>query len=158
MNSELATLLKQGFARMRKQGFIVACITLCLAAFMTSLCWLDPEIATYSILMKILYGLVTGFFFAVGGLMIYTVTQKTQLQENELLQALQHNPQAIQKAYHYRVVSKATNTGSANPVGSQHYVRIEYTGGKMVQLSFPYNQIASVLDLIYRAAPHSRLT
>ena len=157
MNTELNTLLQQGFARMRKQSFIVAIITLGLAAFMTSLYWLDPEIATYSILMKLLYGTVVLFFFGVGGLMIYMTTQKTQQQQKDLLHAFQSAPTTIQKAYHYRVVSKAANTGAANPVGSQHYVRIEYASGKMVQLSFPYNQIATVLEQIYLVAPHARL-
>lgn len=156
MNTELTTLIQQGFAHTRRQGFIVASITLGLAAFMTSLYWLDPEISTYSFIMKILYGLVTGFFFAVGGLMLYTTTQKTQAQEKELLHTLEAQSSAIRKVYHYRVVSKAANTGSANPVGSQHYVRIEYTHGKMVQLSFPYNQIHAVLEQIYRVAPQAR--
>lgn len=156
MNTELTILIQQGFARTRRQGFIVASITLGLAAFMTSLYWLDPEIATYGFIMKLLYAGVTLAFFGVGALMIYTTLQKTPQLQKALLHALQNAPNTIQKAYHYRVVSKAANTGAANPVGSQHYVRIEFTDSKMLQLSFPYNQIATVLEQIYRVAPHTR--
>lgn len=158
MNSQLTALLNQAFKRTGRQGWIVSAITIGLGMFMTSLFWLDPEVSTYSLAMKILFIGVVLFFYVVGGFMLYVTLAKTPANHQKLLQDLQATPSPLQKAYHYRVVNKVANTGSPNPVGSQHYVRFEYKNGKMVQLSFPYSEIAPVLEEIYKLAPHLRIS
>jgi len=157
MSDHLVTLLEQGFARTRKQNFIVAGITLGLAVFLTALYWLDAEVAYYGTGMKVLFFVVTIFFYGIGAMMLQAGLKKVAQQQAELLQSLQTNPALIRKAYYYRVVSKAAkNAGGNPPVGAQHYVRIEYTSGKMVQISYPYNQISPVLNEIYKRAPHTK--
>lgn len=157
MNQELKKLLKQGLARTRRQGMIVGLITLGIASLMTALYWLDAEMATYGLAMKILYGFVTLFFHITALFIFYIAIHKNSLQQAEIFHTLEANPNALQKVYHFQVASRASNQSAANPVGAQNYVRIEYKNGAIIQLSYPHEKIPVVLELIYKIAPHTRV-
>lgn len=154
MNTPLHHFLQQGFFRMRRQGLMVTFITLALATFIASLYWLDPEVQTYDLGFKILFFAVVTFFYAVGFLMLYAVLTKNKKQFTELMIILETKPESIHKVHHVRVVNRAVKSGGENAIGSQHYLRIEFEDGKIIQLSYPYKSIHTVLDLMYQKLPH----
>lgn len=159
MNQELENLIIHGFKRMKRQGYFVSILTIGLAAFMTSLYWLDPDVGNYSAMMFLLYFTVDLFFYGVGFYMLYTLMTKFSSRQKNLLETIKNEPSTIRKVYHYVAVYRASKNLSKTPAqapGAQNYIRFEFSNGKSDQLSFKQAEIVPALEMIYKYLPHTR--
>ena len=88
-------------------------------------------------------------------MMFYVPLVKNPNQKKRLLTTLEQNKNDIKKVHKYVVYARIAENQGANPPGSQHYIQITFQNESVIQLAYPYEKIAEVLDLFHEQVPHA---